>query len=72
LEQQQSQKSLYEPSIIETVAANDPELKLSLNEKFLNDKRQELEAKKQLKEKIQQDRASRAQRRLEAKNSHPY
>jgi hypothetical protein len=68
LEQQQLPKSPYEPSL-DAVASNESsEIKLSLSEKFLNDKKQALEAKQQLKDKIQRDRARRAQRRLEAKH----
>ncbi|KAG5675631.1 hypothetical protein PVAND_005519 [Polypedilum vanderplanki] len=66
---EQQQKSIYDPSF-DTVASNESEsIKLSLTEKFLNDKKQELEAKKQLQDKIQQDRAKRAQRRDYSKSS---
>lgn len=42
--------------------------KLSFNEKYVEEKKQELNAKSKIRERIQHERALRAQRRLEAKN----
>lgn len=42
--------------------------KLTFHEKFLEDKKREKEAKSKIRERIQNERALRAQRRLEAKN----
>lgn len=42
--------------------------KLNFNEKFLEEKKRETEAKSKIRERIQYERALRAQRRLEAKN----
>lgn len=72
LEQQKQSKSLLEQIDEDTnISATSEESKyrISFNEKFLKQKKREEQAKEKNREKIQQDRAIRAQRRLEAKKN---
>jgi hypothetical protein len=69
LERQKLKKSLNidEPSLGEETDEENQE-KLSFNEKFLEEKKRDKEAKSKIRERIQHERALRAQRRLEAKH----
>lgn len=49
------------------ISEEDSDSKLSYSEKYLEEKRKQVVAKSKIREKIQNERALRAQRRLEAK-----
>jgi hypothetical protein len=49
------------------VSEEDSDSKLSFAEKYLEEKKKEIDKKSKIREQIQNDRAERAQRRLEAK-----
>lgn len=61
------QLNVEEPTILGCVDEDSRE-RLNFNEKYLVEKKQELQAKSKIRERIQHERALRAQRRLEAKN----
>jgi hypothetical protein len=72
LERQKVKKSLNseEPYLGSETDDDETETqeKLSFNEKFLEQKKRDKEAKSKIRERIQHERALRAQRRLEAKH----
>lgn len=69
IERRQTTKKYNEDNLPE-LSEEDSDSKLSYSEKYLEDKRKEDLAKSKIREQIQNDRALRVQRRLEAKTIH--